>query len=200
MIAGGKRRYGNQHTGDESNQRVYFLFPDSQYNRRADGQGQGGQGLVRGSEHGPDGRNITGIEHIAPGKGDEGAGQDGTGYPVFPAHRLVDITENILQNVPGHTGARVDRCQDEQGLEHDDELEPVLHGVPKSLTDIGENMRHTDGQRDGAARAMGDIETDQLAEDRKIDNLHVQFCKDRGRGVDRKIILRDSGLRRPAGT
>jgi hypothetical protein len=78
---------------------------------------------------GPDRGDVTRVEDVSPGEGNGGARRDDAGHPVGPLDGLPDVAEEVLEDVAGHSGARVDRREDEEGLEHDDELEPVLHRV-----------------------------------------------------------------------
>ena len=82
------------------------------------------------AKHGPDGRNVTCVKQIAPGEGNEGTGHNRTGNPVFPAEGFIGIAEDVLEDVAGHAGTCIDGSEDEECLEHNDELEPVFHRVP----------------------------------------------------------------------
>ncbi len=62
--------------------------------------------------------------------------------------------------------------------------------MPEPLADIGKDMGHAHGQGDAATRAMGNVQPDQLTEDRQIDDGHLQFRIDIGGGIDSIIIAR----------
>ena len=65
--------------------------------------------------------------------------------------------------------------------------------MPEALADIGKDVRHTDGQGDGAPRAMSDVQSDQLTEDRQINDGQLQFRIDGRRSIDGEIVVRIEG-------
>ena len=96
----------------------------------ADGEGDRGEQLVGDAEEREELVDAAqrvgdaGVEEVAPGADDEGAGDPDARLPVDPADRLPDVAEHVLEHEAADPGARVHRGQDEQRLEHDREVVP----------------------------------------------------------------------------
>ena len=60
--------------------------------------------------------------------------------------------QNVLQDEPGHARAGLQQREDEQHLEHDDEVIQVGHHRPHA-GQVGQNLRHAQRERDGAGGA-----------------------------------------------
>ena len=124
-------------------------------------QGDAGQHLVADAEELPQRVDAAEridhplIQEVAPEPHAQPGAEDVGGQVLGVAERLVHVTEHVLDHEPPDPCTGVDRRQDEQRLEQDREVVPErFHGLAAQC--LPEDLRHSHGQRRGAAGARQD--------------------------------------------
>lgn len=105
--------------------------------------------MVGDPEHGPDGVDGTAPDHATPGDGDEGGGDDHAGEPVHLFEGSIEFAEEFLEEEASDPGSGIDGGEDEEGFEHDGEVEPVFEHTVDGESDLGEGGGHDIGHPDG---------------------------------------------------
>src|SRR3954449_10998559 len=98
----------------------------------------------------------------------------------------MELPEKLLDEKARDPCSGVDRRQDEERLEHDGEVVPVVHEAAhagKAAEDLGD----ADGQRDGAAGPPGDALPDGGLELGQIDGRYSKLREYGGGRVDREV-------------
>src|SRR5512133_2119463 len=136
-------------------QRVFCLthvHEESGGNRKGDGREQ----LVTSSEQWPDGRDVSRVDQISPGKHDQHRGADITWQPCGVREGLVSLSKQFLENVACYASARIHGSENEKGFEHDRVVIPVAHQGLHAGNTL-EYLGHSDGQRNRTTGASGEV-------------------------------------------
>ena len=85
-----------------------------------------------------------------------GAGDNRSGQPVWLFKLAIEPPAKLADKESGHTCPRIDRGEDEQRLEHDREVIPILHQSAETGNAV-ENLRDAECERHRAARAAANF-------------------------------------------
>ena len=148
-----------------------------------------GEQLVRDAEQRPQRIDAARPDEVTPGQHHHRRGRDRARHPVRIAPRLPHAPAGFLQQEPAHARPRIDRRENEDRFEHDGEVVPVVHQASHA-GNVREDLRHAEGERDGASRPADDVLADLRLKVDEIDHWHVQGREDRRRRVDGKVVAR----------
>ena len=76
--------------------------------------------------------------------------------PVWLAEFSIEAPAKFAQQKSSDTGAGINRRQNEQRLEHDGEVIPILHQAAETGNAV-KDLRNTQRERYGAARASAQV-------------------------------------------
>ena len=101
--------------------------------------------------------------------------------------RRVEDPEVFLDEESRDARPGVDRREDEQRLEHDGEVVPVVH-QPAHAGQAGEDLRDADGERYGAARPPRDASPTAASSSGRLTIGMPRFANVAGGGVDGEVV------------